>query len=80
MTADGQITPIISSGPLLLGVDWCHLNDKRSVLDEHGKKLSEYVKQNSGMMGVVPAWKILDVFQEEVLVKLRKKQEDAAAV
>lgn len=61
----------------LLGVDWCHLYDTQDVLDAHGEPIEEgwYVRQNSGMMGVVPAQKIADILYDEEMIALRKDAE-----
>ena len=61
----------------LLGVDWCHLYDDRPVLNECGEPVDEgwFVKQNSGMMGVVPASKIADILYDEEMVALRDEAE-----
>jgi hypothetical protein len=55
-------------GPWLLGVDWLHLQDEIAVLGKDRKKthLKLHVPINSGMAGVIPAWRItllLDTFK-----------------
>ena len=68
-------------GPYLLGIDWCHLCDTSPVTDKDGKKL-EYgwkVSQNTGMAGVIPAWKIAEVLNCEVFVKDREKEAERIA-
>jgi hypothetical protein len=64
----------------LLGVDWAHLRDFRPVLlsdkktkatDDDGNPL--YVEQNSGMVAVVPSWRLLELLDEEELVRARKQ-------
>jgi hypothetical protein len=43
----------------LLGVDWCHVQNFAHAVDEHGNEIPHIrVPENSGMMGVVPAWKL----------------------
>jgi Trypsin-like peptidase domain len=57
-------------GPWLLGVDWCHLNDWKPVCDANGRPLGNtqmppwdmQVGSNTGMMGLVPAWKLAEIF------------------
>lgn len=72
-------------GPLLLGVVWCYLptmpqkttvyeRDDDGNLDE---RENVWVKHHSGMAGVVPAWKLLDMLNREDLVKMRKEHEAA---
>ena len=48
-------------GPYLLGVIWKHFGSPEEVLDEGGKEIGAYVKGNSGLAGVIPAWRISDV-------------------
>jgi hypothetical protein len=45
-------------GPYLLGVDWCHINEYVDARDDRGNALPFKVRSNSGMMGVVPFWKL----------------------
>ena len=66
-----------SAGPLLLGIDWGHLRHKpEPVREKGGDPVQEgwYVQQNSGMAGVVPAWKITQLLASEELVEMRKKE------
>ena len=48
-------------GPYLLGVIWKHFGSPEEVLDEGGKEIGAYIKGNSGLAGVIPAWRISDV-------------------
>jgi hypothetical protein len=61
----------------LLGIDWGHEPDYRRVLDEnrqpHGEEM--YVEQNSGIMHVVPSWKLIDLLGEREVVELRQARE-----
>ena len=53
-------------GPVLLGVDWAHLRDTEAVRSTpNDEPMSEgwYVHTNSGMMAVVPAWKLVDILE-----------------
>jgi hypothetical protein len=69
-------------GPYLLGTDWCHLNSKVPVRDAIGQVHSEgwFIRENTGMAGVVPAWKIADVLNGEALASLRSRADLAAEV
>jgi len=70
----------LGAGPFLLGIDWCHLASFQPVLEaDKETPIAErwYVEQNSGMMGVVPAWKILETLNHEGLVNRRKRTEEA---
>jgi hypothetical protein len=61
-------------GPYLLGSDWCHIPNRVLVRDENGEALPSrwYVEENTGMAGVIPAWKIADILNSEEFVKRRE--------
>jgi hypothetical protein len=64
-------------GPMLLGVNWGHLNDWKPVCDASGRPSStQKVPQNSGMMGVVPVWKLIEMMEDERMIKQRREEED----
>jgi hypothetical protein len=71
---DLKMTP---KGPYLLGIDWSHLNNEARVLDMVGKQHPEklFVRENAGMAGVVPAWKIAEILESEPLVNARRELE-----
>lgn len=51
-------------GPWLLGIDWGHIHSTEPVLDKSTGlpvPTKEYVRSNSGMVGVVPAWKLREL-------------------
>lgn len=54
-------------GPWFLGINWGHLVDWRPVCDALGRPVGAHdprdmqVAQNSGMMAVVPAWKLFEM-------------------
>ncbi|HET8582258.1 MAG TPA: trypsin-like peptidase domain-containing protein [Jatrophihabitans sp.] len=60
-----------------LGVTWGHMNGKSAVTGP-GSYMSEWEKRialNSGIMLVVPAWKIRELLEDERLVNLREQDE-----
>ena len=65
-------------GPYLLGIDWCHIPRKASILNRDGKRIDEgwYVEENTGMAGVIPAWKIAEILDSEELKMQRKVTDD----
>jgi hypothetical protein len=64
-------------GPYLLGIDFCHINRKANVLTAKGKKVEDelYVNENTGMAGVIPAWKIAEVLNIEELRQMRDRED-----
>lgn len=71
------VTPVAPEGPWLLGVDWCHLHDYQEVLDSDRRPTDEglTVKMNSGMAGVIPAWKLMELLEMEHIAKGRLEHE-----
>src|SRR5262245_51386850 len=77
-------------GPWLLGVDWGHLRMTESVADAGGKPHPDgwRVATNSGMAGVVPVWKLVELLDQPELkegrdreeARLRTEQESAASL
>ncbi len=62
----------------LLGIDFMHFRDRQPVREPvDGKPLPEewWVEQNSGIMGVVPAWKLAELLDDEELVRVREDRE-----
>jgi hypothetical protein len=56
----------VQIGPVLLGVDFCNIYSKDKLYSSQtGKPVSDdwYVPSNTGMMGVIPAWKILEILE-----------------
>jgi hypothetical protein len=72
-----RLHPLGSQGPVLLGVDWAHLHNYSPVLDENKDPVGDgwQVKMNTGMMCVVPAWKILEILDLPELVGARELEE-----
>lgn len=58
-------------GPFLFGIDYCHLYDRQRVRSERtGEPVNDwYVQGNSGMMGVIPAWRLTDMFMRNQKLK-----------
>jgi hypothetical protein len=55
----------IPFAPFLLGIDFCHIYSEEPVLNRHtGKPHPDwFVKSNTGMMGVIPSWKLLAIIE-----------------
>src|SRR5262249_39177458 len=62
----------------LLGIDWGHMHLNQPVLMQGGAMQHPdlVVQANSGMMGVVPAWKIQELLDHPALVAERNAIED----
>jgi hypothetical protein len=71
-------------GPWLLGIDWCHLLDWTPVCDSVGRPLNgktdgpydQQVKMNTGMMGVIPSWKLTEILELPHTKKFIARAED----
>ena len=71
----------------VLGVDWCHLNQEWTVRDRNGAEVADddgrtpgyHVRGNTGMMGVIPAWKLWDLLDAPDVVEERKNADDEYA-
>jgi hypothetical protein len=81
---------LIPRGPWLLGINWCHLHyaspiKSRSVDGEASMVMTsppiiendEYVLSNSGMAGVVPVTKLIELLDSDEVIALRQKDEEA---
>lgn len=70
-----------ASGPWLLGVDWCHLPNYEPIFDVQGGKKTEHkgmvAQSNTSMAGVIPAWLLRELLNEEDLVKQRDEEDKA---
>lgn len=63
----------------LLGIDWCHIQNFEHPIDNNGDEISHIrFPTNTGMMGVVPAWKLdglLDFPREKELRDMAENEE-----
>jgi hypothetical protein len=67
-----------SMGPWLMGVDWGHIISTEPVRNKYGDPSpdGQHVRSNSGMIGVVPAWKLQELLFREDFVTRRKNREN----
>lgn len=72
----GWRQPRLEQHQWLLGVDWCHLPYIKRVLDAHGNKTKQSVKLNSGIAGVVPAWRLRELLYSDKLVAQRREWDE----
>ncbi len=67
-------------GPWLLGVDSFHIQDWLPVYDAKQDTSiaspKRWIRANSGMAGIVPAWKVLELLNCEKLVKQRESDDN----
>jgi hypothetical protein len=71
----------VQLGPWLLGVDFCNIYSKDKVYSsDTGRPISDdwFVRANTGMMGVIPAWKILDILEGPEMAPFIKATDDHA--
>ena len=65
-------------GPWLLGINWGHLTKWQPVCDSSGRPISSHgskVEQNTGMMAVVPAWKLIEMINHPMMLAERMARE-----
>jgi hypothetical protein len=72
-----ELVPMRSLG--LLGIGWGHFptifdDDHDVVLGLDKKDKIGWVRQNAGMMGAVPAWRLLEMLLSKDMVKVRRRQ------
>ena len=63
-------------GPWLLGIDWSHLTSFKPVLNQNKREKVmplQWVEINSGMAGVIPAWRIKEILDLPEFVMQRKE-------
>jgi hypothetical protein len=62
----------------LLGIQWGYIQDWGPVCDPIGRPVNTglQVRLNTGMMGVVPAWKLGDLLRSEGMREHRRKAEE----
>jgi hypothetical protein len=62
----------------LLGIQWGYILDQEPVRDSSGRPVDTglQVHLNTGMMGVVPAWKLAELLKSDILMEHRKQAED----
>ena len=82
----GWLSPAFGSsmvkGPWLLGIDWCHLNNLEPIMERGGNTRApgDYVvKSNTGMAGVIPAWKITELLNIDEFRAAREQEDEALA-
>lgn len=68
-------------GPWLLGIDFCHIRWDEKIWSKITKKpVSDdwFIKSNTGMMGVIPAWKLMEILEgpemKPVVEEAQRKQ------
>lgn len=71
---DGRNLSGVMGRMWLLGIDWGHLPVSDDVFD--GKRKIGRMRVSTGMAGVVPAWKLLDLLYEEGMEMARDKTEE----
>jgi hypothetical protein len=63
-----------------LGVDWGHIMDCAPVLEKDKKtgrsvETDRWVKLNTGMAAVVPAWRLAELIEQEEVMEIRRQDE-----
>jgi hypothetical protein len=74
--------PAQETGSWLLGVDWGHLPIYEKIKEKNREEdVPEgwVVESNSGQMAVAPAWKLMELLEQEDLVMQRQQTDEAIA-
>jgi hypothetical protein len=71
-----QIVPAVSpaafEGIRLLGIDWCHIPLWKDVYQmDRTTKMALQVEQNTGIAGIVPAWRLAQLLNLPARLELR---------
>lgn len=67
-------------GPFLLGIDWLHI-PKYETVERYDKKLKHWkntqsrVQVNTGLAGIIPAWRLLELLEIPVLKRKRDERD-----
>ena len=62
---------------MLLGVDWAHLRNFENAIDDRGHEIPHILfPTNTGMMAVVPAWKLDALLDHPKAFEFRKMAEE----
>jgi hypothetical protein len=76
--APGDDPQLAGMSVRLIGIDWCHLRDWGDVYQaDQQTKTGDRVALNSGMAGVIPAWKITELLMEDEDLAAGRKQAEA---
>lgn len=62
----------------LLGIQWGYIQDSQPVRDAAGRPVDTglNVTMNTGMMGVVPAWKLSDLLRKDEIMAAKRQAEE----
>jgi hypothetical protein len=75
-----ELTDMPPIGPWLLGVDWCHLPSYEPICDVQGdrktKRYDMVAQSNTSMAGVIPAWLLIELLDDEEFMAERKEEDD----
>lgn len=77
-TLPAAVSPLVSSPYGLIGIDWGHMPFHGRVYAEDRATLVDppmWAAENSGLMMVVPAWKLLDMLDDDAEIDVRKQVE-----
>lgn len=69
---------VTSNRAYLLGVCWGYIKDWSAIYDDCGRETGSMVQSNTGMMAVVPAWKLTELLMSKKVIDERNAVVDAA--
>jgi hypothetical protein len=71
----------ITLGPWLLGIDYCHLFDREKPRSDKDPDdildMGWHIRANTGMMGVVPAWKLQEILDGPMKPHIEEVKQEA---
>lgn len=80
----GRPSTNLTYGPWLLGIDWGHIHDWEPLCGPDKKPLNpvrpkdRQIRINTGMMTVIPAWKLAELLAYPTVSKIREQEEQEA--
>lgn len=62
--------PLPTDRGILLGIDFCHIRSWVKARDQHMREVDHFlVPQNTGMAGIIPAWKLEELLRSDKVKK-----------
>jgi hypothetical protein len=70
--------PLPKDRGVVIGVDFCHIRNFEHPLDASGIEMTHmHIPVNTGMAGVIPAWRLRELIMSDKALKQRRNAEEA---